>query len=89
MYINKLSTVISGSLPALQITHTGLFFLFEFPGGLQHPHLNVKSKGGGGLYEIPSMVGLWIFSGNSTQYHKKLLKHNKCFSFNLEKKLVF
>ena len=58
-------------------------------GGLPHPHLNVKSKGGGGfLYEIPSVVGLWIFSGN-TQHHKKLLKHNKCFSFNLEKKLVF
>ena len=29
--------------------------------------------GGGGLHEIPSVVGVWIFSG-TTQYTQQLLK---------------
>jgi len=50
MYINKLSTVISGSLPALQITHTGLFFsrrrkrISRLPAMADNPHSKTKEN---------------------------------------------
>ena len=46
--------------------YSTFFGISRVEGGLPCPRLNGKSEGVGGvLYEIPSVVGVWIFSGTT------------------------